>query len=98
MMIDEIKKLIQNGEKIDVEFKESQNALTKDVFDIVCSFNNRIAETLDLVSNLAHAIFHGDISVPELAKILGKGIIEPYQYLGKHISVLKPSNRFVLFA
>jgi len=40
-MIDEIKKLIQNGEKIDVEFKESKNALTKDVFDTVCSFNNR---------------------------------------------------------
>ena len=41
MKIDEIKKLIQNGEKIDVEFKESKNALTKDVFDTVCSFNNR---------------------------------------------------------
>ena len=41
MTIDEIKKLIQNGEKIDVEFKESRNALTKDVFDTVCSFNNR---------------------------------------------------------
>ena len=41
MTIDEIKKLIQNGEKIDVEFKESKNALTKDVFDTVCSFNNR---------------------------------------------------------
>ena len=27
----EIKQLIQNGEKIDVEFKESKNALTKDV-------------------------------------------------------------------
>jgi len=39
MTIDEIKKLIQNGEKIDVEFKESKNALTKDVFDTVCSFN-----------------------------------------------------------
>ena len=25
----EIKQLIQNGEKIDVEFKESKNALTK---------------------------------------------------------------------
>ena len=37
----EIKQLIQNGEKIDVEFKESKNALTKDVFDTVCSFNNR---------------------------------------------------------
>lgn len=41
MMIDEIKELIQNGEKIDVEFKESKHALTKDVFDTVCSFNNR---------------------------------------------------------
>lgn len=37
----EIKHIIQNGEKIDVEFKESRNALTKDVFDTVCSFNNR---------------------------------------------------------
>lgn len=41
MTIDEIKNIIQNGEKIDVEFKESKNALTKDVFDTVCSFNNR---------------------------------------------------------
>lgn len=39
--INEIKKLIQHGEKIDVEFKESRDALTKDVFDTVCSFNNR---------------------------------------------------------
>lgn len=31
MTIDEIKKIIQNGEKIDVEFKESKNALTKDI-------------------------------------------------------------------
>lgn len=35
MTIDEIKKLIQNGEKIDVEFKESKNALSRDVFDTV---------------------------------------------------------------
>ena len=41
MMIDEIQRLIQNGEKIDVEFKESKHSLTKDVFDTVCSFNNR---------------------------------------------------------
>ena len=33
MTIDEIKKLIQNGEKIDVEFKVSKNTLTKrDIF------------------------------------------------------------------
>ncbi len=41
MTIAEIKQLIQVGEKIDVEFKESKNALSKDVFDTVCSFNNR---------------------------------------------------------
>ena len=41
MTIEEMKNLIQNGEKIDVEFKESKEALTKDVFDSVCSFNNR---------------------------------------------------------
>ncbi len=31
MTVEEIKNLIQNGEKIDVEFKESKEALTKDV-------------------------------------------------------------------
>ena len=41
MLIDEIKALIQTGEKVDVEFKESKHALTKDVYDTVCSFNNR---------------------------------------------------------
>lgn len=37
----EIKKLIKNGEKINVEFKESKETLTKDLYDSVCSFNNR---------------------------------------------------------
>ncbi len=41
MTIADIKKLIQNGEKIDVEFKESKDALAKNVFETVCSFNNR---------------------------------------------------------
>ena len=41
MKLEEIMKLIQNGEKIDVEFKESSNALPKDIYDSVCSFNNR---------------------------------------------------------
>lgn len=39
--IDEIRELIKIGEKIDVEFKEYKTALTKDVFDTVCSFSNR---------------------------------------------------------
>ena len=41
MTVDEIKRLIKTGEKIDVEFKESKVALNKDVFDTVCSFSNR---------------------------------------------------------
>lgn len=41
MTIDRIKELIKSGEKIDVEFKESKDSLTKDIFDTVCSFNNR---------------------------------------------------------
>ncbi|WP_024467621.1 helix-turn-helix domain-containing protein [Treponema pedis] len=41
MNLEEVNKLIQSGEKIDVEFKESKDALTKDIYDSVCSFNNR---------------------------------------------------------
>ena len=41
MTIEEIKKLISEGEKIDVEFKKSENELNKDVYETVCSFNNR---------------------------------------------------------
>ena len=41
MTIEELKKLIQTGEKRDVEFKKSQNDITKDVYETVCSFNNR---------------------------------------------------------
>lgn len=41
MTIEELRKLITTGEKIDVEFKRSRNDITKDVYDSVCSFNNR---------------------------------------------------------
>ena len=41
MTKEEIKKLIATGEKIDVELKESRNALNKDIYDTVASFNNR---------------------------------------------------------
>lgn len=40
-MINLIKMLIKTGEKIDVEFKESKNDLNKDVYESVCSLNNR---------------------------------------------------------
>ena len=45
MTIEEMKNLIQNGEKIDVEFKESKETLTKDVFDSVCSFKDIYKKT-----------------------------------------------------
>ena len=41
MTIEEIKKLIATGEQIDVEFKKAENDLNKDVYESVCSFNNR---------------------------------------------------------
>lgn len=62
MTIKELKQLICMGEKIDVEFKRSRNDITKDVYDSVCSFNNR---------NGGH-IFLG---VKDNKEILG---VEPY--------------------
>lgn len=41
MSPEEIRKLIENGETVNVEFKESRNDLNKDVFNSVCAFNNR---------------------------------------------------------
>lgn len=37
----EMKNLINTGEKIDVEFKRAEKELNKDVYETVCSFNNR---------------------------------------------------------
>lgn len=41
MTIEELKELISTGEKIDVEFKKSKEELNKDLYESVCSFNNR---------------------------------------------------------
>ena len=41
MTIEELMKLINMGEKIDVELKKSENDLNKDIYESVCSFNNR---------------------------------------------------------
>lgn len=41
MTIEELKNLINTGEKMDVEFKRSENGLNKDIYESVCSFNNR---------------------------------------------------------
>ena len=38
---EELRKLIDGGESITVEFKESHSDITKDVYDSVCSFSNR---------------------------------------------------------
>ena len=47
-MIQELIKKIETGEKIDVEFKKAERALNKDVYETVCSFNNRIGGDLFL--------------------------------------------------
>lgn len=41
MTAEEMKEMINTGEKIDVEFKKSENGLNKDIYETVCSFNNR---------------------------------------------------------
>ncbi len=41
MIKEELKKLIDTGEKIDVEFKLSKDKLNRDLYESVCSFNNR---------------------------------------------------------
>lgn len=41
MTIEELKEQIYEGEKIDTEFKKSENELNKDIYESVCSFNNR---------------------------------------------------------
>lgn len=41
MSSEDIKKIINNGEKIDVEFKKCEDKLSKNIFETVCAFNNR---------------------------------------------------------
>jgi len=41
-----IRKLINQGEGLDLEFKESRNGLNKNVFETVCAFLNRHGGTL----------------------------------------------------
>ena len=38
----EVLELIKNGESITVELKKSTHEITKDVYDTVCSFANRL--------------------------------------------------------
>jgi ATP-dependent DNA helicase RecG len=40
-IMEKLKKLLENGESINVEFKESNKKLNKDVFESVCAFLNR---------------------------------------------------------
>ena len=49
MTIEELKQLISMGEKIDVEFKKSENDLNKDVYQSVCSFNFELLRILKLL-------------------------------------------------
>lgn len=44
----EIMQYIQQGEGIDIEFKESKNKLNKDVYETTCAFLNRLGGHLIL--------------------------------------------------
>lgn len=37
----EMLQLIQQGEKVNVEFKKSKDKINKDIYESVCAFNNR---------------------------------------------------------
>ena len=41
MLLENLMKLIRQGEGLTVEFKKSTTDITKDVYDTVCSFSNR---------------------------------------------------------
>ncbi len=41
MNIDRIREILNSGESLTVEFKQSKNKLNKDVFETVCAFLNR---------------------------------------------------------
>ena len=41
MEVEEVKRLIAGGEKIDVELKKSTRELNRDIYDSVCAFTNR---------------------------------------------------------
>jgi len=41
MKVERIKEIINGGESLTVEFKQSKNKLNKDVFESVCAFLNR---------------------------------------------------------
>ncbi|MBI5359186.1 MAG: putative DNA binding domain-containing protein [Planctomycetes bacterium] len=51
MKTSKIKEFIRQGEGISVEFKECKNSLSKDVFETVCSFLNRLGGILLLGVN-----------------------------------------------
>ena len=42
MIAEDIKRLIENGESINIEFKEPKETLSKSIYESVCAFNNRI--------------------------------------------------------
>lgn len=68
-MIKKIMKLIKQGEGLTVEFKESQNALNRDLYETICAFLNRNGgEILLGVSNHGDIIGVNDSVVAQLKK------------------------------
>lgn len=78
MTIEEIKKLIATGEKIDVELKESKEELNKDIYDTVTSFNNRAGGHIILgVTNKREIIGVNSAKVDKMIKDFTTAINNP---------------------
>ena len=48
VILNRLQELINQGEGIDIEFKECKNKLTKDIYPTICAFANRVGGHLFL--------------------------------------------------
>lgn len=101
MNIDEALRLIETGEKIDVEFKKSRTSLTKDVYDSVCSFSNRDGGYIFLgVSDKREILGIEENSIDKILKEFTSTInngfcIYPPIYLTPEVLEIKPGVKII---
>jgi ATP-dependent DNA helicase RecG len=78
MKMERIKKILQNGESITVEFKESKNKLNKDVFETVCAFLNRNGGELFLgVNDKGEVVGVDKEAIPQIKKDFATSMNNP---------------------
>ncbi|NLO39384.1 MAG: AAA family ATPase [Ruminiclostridium sp.] len=100
-MIKKIMKLVEQGEGLTVEFKESQNSLNKDIYESVCAFLNRNGgEILLGVNDQGHIIGVDESASAQLRKDFTTAMnnpqkINPAFYLS--IEEFRINNKIVLY-